>query len=499
MYSNTFNNYPITSNGKLIPIKNFKKISTEPEQYSNSNNLYTPSYAQNSYSAYEEIMSDSNSKESIQDVFIPSEDPIPEDTVPQNIVESENNYVEQNNMINMNNNINNFGNNVPYYAYNGMVGNNNYAYFGNNNFNRNIFNNLNYNTPYNFNNINNINNINNNINCHRFSGRRTLRGFSFKRSNIRNNLYNYNNNFQYNNNTYNGSSFNNINNPISEEQKKINLLIQRCNSNGIAPPDNDFSYEGWKLFYNENDKFFLWNKGNKVKNTIQILNENDPENLEIYEGEINDKNERHGSGILVTPKYVRKGTWRNNEFTGWCRESRRNGDIYEGKFIDGQIFGKGIMKNKNILYVGDFVENKKNGEGELSTNKIYYKGDFEDDKFSKNGILDFLIEGHRYEGEFKDNEITGMGIFKWKGGDIYEGSFLKGNMHGYGKYISVTGQSYEGNYVNGKKHGLGRLVYQNGNMYEGEFVDGEPKGEGTVTINGNSFMVEYVNGKFRRK
>ena len=214
----------------------------------------------------------------------------------------------------------------------------------------------------------------------------------------------------------------NINNKYKNNYKNINIdkLYEKCRKNGTPPPDGDFSLEGWKLFYPSNEKFFLWEKGKTIPNQILVNNENDEENIEIYEGEVNKNNEKHGFGILTTPKYVRKGTWRDGEFTGWCRESRINGDIFEGKYIDGAIFGKGINKShKGNLYVGDFVDSKREGKGDLKTKKIHYEGDFKFDKFNGQGKLEFLKEGHSYEGEFKNNEISGNGKFKWNNGDVY--------------------------------------------------------------------------------
>ena len=168
---------------------------------------------------------------------------------------------------------------------------------------------------------------------------------------------------------------------VNRKNRNIERLYEICRKNGTPPPDGDFSLEGWKLFYPPDEKFFLWEKGKTIPNRVLIYNEKDEEKLEIYEGEINKKNEKHGFGILTSPKYVRKGTWRDGEFTGWCRESRINGDIFEGKFIDGAIFGKGINKNhKGNLYVGDFVDNKREGKGELKTQRIHYEGDFKYDK-----------------------------------------------------------------------------------------------------------------------
>ena len=287
--------------------------------------------------------------------------------------------------------------------------------------------------------------------------------------NINDNLKNNVN--QYNNNNLSNKINENINPNIDKKK-----LYAKCRKKGTPPPDEDFSLEGWKLFYPTNDKFFLWDKGKTIKNQFIVKNPDDDEKIEIYEGEVNIHNEKHGFGILTTPKYVRKGTWRDDEFTGWCRESRINGDIYEGKFIDGAIFGKGINKtHKGNLYVGDFVENKKEGKGELKTKRIHYEGDF------------------------KDNEINGMGIFKWNNGDVYEGEMTNGKMNGYGKYTYSNGQVYEGNYVNGNKHGLGKLYYPNNAIYEGEFKNGKPRGEGIMYIDGKKINVIYKEGKFKKK
>ena len=278
-------------------------------------------------------------------------------------------------------------------------------------------------------------------------------------------------------------------NPSEEE------LLLKCRKYGTPPPDEDFSPEGWKLFYPSDERFFLWDKGRVIPNQLRIKNENDEEHLEIYKGEVNKNDEKHGFGILTTPKYVRKGTWRDGEFTGWCRESRVNGDIYEGKFIDGAIFGKGINKNhKGNLYIGDFVDNKREGKGELRTSKIHYIGEFKQNKLEGKGKLKFVKEGHTYKGTFKNNEITGVGIFKWSNGDVYEGEMKNGIINGKGKYIYSNGQIYEGQYLNGVKHGLGRLTYPNNKIYEGEFNNGKPHGKGIVIINGKKRDIIFENG-----
>ena len=283
--------------------------------------------------------------------------------------------------------------------------------------------------------------------------------------------------------------------------KKTNTFIekfyQQCSQGGEISPDNDFDPDGWKKYYPSDERFFLYQKGKVFQNQIRIKKADDPDNLEIYKGETNINNLKHGSGILTTPYYILQGTWRKDEFTGWGRKSMRNGDIFEGKFVNGELNGKGIFKSKdNSIYVGDFVDSMRNGKGELTTDKLHYIGEFKNNEISGKGVIDFLNEGHRYEGNFENNEINGKGVYKWKNGDVYEGELKNGKMDGYGKLTYADGKIYEGEYINGIKQGRGKLIYPNNKIYEGLFVNGLPNGEGFYTIDGHTSKVLFSNGEF---
>ena len=235
----------------------------------------------------------------------------------------------------------------------------------------------------------------------------------------------------------------------------------------------DFSSDKWKTFYPSNDKFFIFDKGEVYPNQIRIKNEKDLNNIEIYEGEINNKNMKHGNGTLSNPHYVLKGTWRDDQFTGWGIKCMRNGEYFEGKFINGQLNGKGIYKYKNNIYKGDFVNNQRCGIGDLTTDKFHYKGEFKNNKLEGQGQIDFFEEGQRYEGTFSDNKINGKGTYKWKNGDVYVGEIKNGKMNGFGKYSYSDGKIYEGEFVNDIKHGKGKMTFPDGTIHEGNFVNGE--------------------------
>jgi hypothetical protein len=273
--------------------------------------------------------------------------------------------------------------------------------------------------------------------------------------------------------------FNPLENTLNPKSKEyLDQLYIRCQAFGEIRPYDDFKYEDWKNFYPEDDKFFNWKKGtNILKNQTKIYNINDLNNVQIYNGELNYDNQRHGEGKLTTTKYVRIGMWRNDKFTGWGRECRRNKESFEGRFVNGLLNGKGIFYNgKGDKYVGDFVDSRKQGKGEYITENIKYIGEFNNNKMDGKGKIKFLKEGHEYQGEFYNNQINGNGIFKWNNGDIYEGEMQDGKMHGVGKYKFSNGLVYEGRYNNGLKDGHGKLIYPDGKVIELEFINGVQQG-----------------------
>ena len=277
----------------------------------------------------------------------------------------------------------------------------------------------------------------------------------------------------------------------------LDKLYSRLSSQGdVSQNVEEFSPDNWKLYYPSDDPFFLFEKGDVYQNQIRIKNQDDLRNLEIYEGEMNKQNKKHGNGILSNNHHVLKGTWRDDQFTGWGIKCKRNGDNFEGKFIDGELNGKGIFKNGNNLYKGDFVNNERCGQGELTTDKYYYKGEFKNDKLEGIGEISFFENGDKYEGTFSNNNINGKGVYKRKNGDIYEGEMKNGKMDGFGKYTFGDGKIYEGEFVNDLREGNGKLSFPDGKSYEGNFVNGDLDGEVICKENNKTlYKVLFSRGK----
>ena len=96
----------------------------------------------------------------------------------------------------------------------------------------------------------------------------------------------------------------------------------------------------------------------------------------------------------------------------------KNGNIYEGNFVDGKMNGKGIYTfNDKRTYEGEFVNNTFEGKGKYT-----------------------WPNGNKFKGNFKKNNREGFGIFYFTDGKKYRGIWNKGRLEGnYDVYNPITG------------------------------------------------------------
>ncbi|CAM4847680.1 unnamed protein product [Rotaria magnacalcarata] len=111
-----------------------------------------------------------------------------------------------------------------------------------------------------------------------------------------------------------------------------------------------------------------------------------------------------------------------------------NGDIYEGKTMNGKKQGQGTYK---------------------------------------------WVNGGEYTGEWNENVFHGQGSRIWASGDTYIGQWVDGKKQGHGTYTWPNGSHYEGDWNDDKRTGKGVWKSKDGYQYNGEFVDGERHGKGT--------------------
>ena len=239
---------------------------------------------------------------------------------------------------------------------------------------------------------------------------------------------------------------------LSKEQKiKLKKIIEYCHENGNFRSSDDFSPNNFKKFYPVNDPYFCIPNNDIFNNQLKIYKCKNINSIKVYQGDINANGQRHGIGKLTTPNYTLIGMWKDDKFSGWGRESCSNGDVFEGRFENGVINGKGIfLDSKKNKYIGDFKEMKRWGKGKLVTKEIFYEGEFYENKLDGKGYIKFLKNELEYTGTFKNDQIEGKGIFKWKNGDKYEGEVKNGKMHGIGIFKCYNGHIYNGAFENGQ-------------------------------------------------
>ncbi|MCQ2818644.1 MAG: hypothetical protein MJ252_15365 [archaeon] len=79
----------------------------------------------------------------------------------------------------------------------------------------------------------------------------------------------------------------------------------------------------------------------------------------------------------------------------------------------------------------------------------------------------------RYEGDWKEDKMTGNGIYYYSNGEIYEGEWLNDMQHGKGTYKFANGTCYVGEWSEHKMNGEGRFINIDEKGFEGVFVKGE--------------------------
>ena len=203
------------------------------------------------------------------------------------------------------------------------------------------------------------------------------------------------------------------------------------------------------------------------------------------DGDFRDKNNWDQDEGWVSKKRlpcgsIYDGDWKDGRQHGFGTCRYPNGDTYEGRSIVQYGFLVSNAETDLMLLVeGYYVNGKKEGHGVYVSkdDKGKYEGEWKEDKMhgigtwrGPNNVL--------HEGEYRNGWPEGEGRSTWPNGDVYVGSFTKGKMDGEGKFTQKGGEVYEGGWKRCKRHGHGRLQYADGSEYEGEFFKGRKYGKG---------------------
>ena len=170
-------------------------------------------------------------------------------------------------------------------------------------------------------------------------------------------------------------------------------------------------------------------------------------------------------------------------------------DKYVGEEVNGVKHGRGAFRWRNgDTYYGNWRNDRISGHGMYTyANRDNYDGFFLSGE--KNGEGSFVwANGDTYAGNWADDQMNGHGVFKYKNGDCYEGEFLNGVKHGRGSYTSTSGNKYVGEWHGDDMSGNGVFIFANGDRYEGQFLLGKKNGHGTYSAkNGYKYVGEWAN------
>ena len=225
----------------------------------------------------------------------------------------------------------------------------------------------------------------------------------------------------------------------------------------------------------------------------QIILDSDARSF--YSGSVNQKNQKHGFGLLMKSTGERyDGFFENDVFQPYGRYINEKGEFFEGSFENWKLNGEGKTIKGEKQYEGSFFYGLRSGQGIEISESEEYKGSFINDKKDGKGKLNFLKSKNIYKGDFKDGKMTGNCDFLWKNGERYLGDIVNGVLDGRGRYFWVDGMEYEGNYDKGVRRGYGVFKWKDGKIYKGEFENNVPHGNGVIIQNGTEKNVKSFNG-----
>ncbi|KAK8945766.1 hypothetical protein KSP40_PGU005926 [Platanthera guangdongensis] len=146
-----------------------------------------------------------------------------------------------------------------------------------------------------------------------------------------------------------------------------------------------------------------------------------------------------------------------------------------------------FLKRRSKRQTGLAVQPCENGD--------VYEGELRQGQFHGSGVYYYNMGG-MYEGEWIDSKFYGHGVEIWTDGSKYKGQFKKGLSHGFGVYQDHAGNLYAGEWVNGQSHGYGMQTYEDGSRYVGQYKCGLKHGLGHFQFwNGGAYAGEYFAGK----
>ena len=189
-------------------------------------------------------------------------------------------------------------------------------------------------------------------------------------------------------------------------------------------------------------------------------------------------------GDFVAGKRTGKGV------ATWARDKGYKGNFarYEGDFVADKYMGEGKVTWANgNSYEGDFVDGKSTGNGRYTwPDGSQYTVEHNAEDGASKGVF-ILANGSRHEDETGDGVRISKSEFILANGDRYKGVSIGDELTGKGVLTAFNGAwRFEGDFIDGKLSGLGKKIWSHGTSQEGRYVDGLYRGKATSTDNTSS-------------
>jgi hypothetical protein len=196
-----------------------------------------------------------------------------------------------------------------------------------------------------------------------------------------------------------------------------------------------------------------------------------------------------------------EGDFKDNFFHGQGTQTFADGITHTGVYVNGLRHGIGtITWSDGSYYSGNWVSGNRTGKGTyVWSDGLRFEGIWQDGK-RINGKL-FYPNGNLYEGEFKNDVISGYGTFTWKDGSVYEGEWANWVKEGKGSIKWSAGGGYEGQWSADMINGEGKQWWPDGSYYIGHFRNNLLHGTGTVYEPDGTLRMKgtWTDGEFQLK
>ena len=181
----------------------------------------------------------------------------------------------------------------------------------------------------------------------------------------------------------------------------------------------------------------------------------------------------------------------NSEWYDWFNRPELTRYLYWGDFKNGYPEGFGILKDTNGIFIGQWKEGEPHGKGKQISKEgnswegVYING-------SLQGLVTHSFKGEiLFKGQYKNDVAHGKGVNIGEVGK-YRGEIANGLYHGYGSLAFTDGELYEGEFLNGSFDGQGSYTFRNGTKWVGEFENNKMVGEGIFhTMDGRSELKDW--------